>query len=54
VQVLLDRGVSNATKPLVETTLKRRAGKNIERLREDGDRRAPWMYRALPGEREAA
>jgi uncharacterized protein (DUF362 family) len=40
VVVLQARGVSNATKPLVETTLKRRLGKTLERTKEDG----VWIY----------
>lgn len=47
VEVLKSRGVSNATPALVETTMKRRLGKNLERVKEGEGRAAPWMYRAL-------
>lgn len=40
---LLARGVPNATKALVETTLKRRAGKTLERFKENGG----WVYRRI-------
>lgn len=39
------RGVSNATKAMVETTLKRRVGKTLERLKENGG----WVYRRRQG-----
>jgi hypothetical protein len=49
VSVLQERGVSNATLALVEATLRRRAGKNLERVKEgaaEGQARgAPWLYR---------
>jgi len=47
VEALQARGVSNATRVLVETTMKRRLGKNLERVKEGAGRGAPWMYRAL-------
>lgn len=42
---LQTRGVTNATKALVETTLKRRAGKTLERLNDNGG----WVYRRKQG-----
>ena len=46
---LQQRGVTNATPALVETTLKRRAGKTLERAKEGEGRSAPWLYKALRG-----
>jgi len=40
---LQGRGVGNATKQMVDTTLKRRVGKTLERIRDDGR----WVYRRM-------
>ncbi len=40
-EALQNRGVSNATKAMVDTTLKRRVGKTLERSRNT----AEWVYR---------
>lgn len=53
---LLARGVSNAKKPLVETTLKRRTGKTLEQVKSGpagggngSARNTPWLYRKVQG-----
>lgn len=49
VAELQARGVTNATRPLVESTLKRRLSKNLERRQEGEGRGAPWLYRQKEG-----
>jgi hypothetical protein len=44
---LVERGISNAKKPLVETTLKRRVGKTLELVKGENGRGASLYRRKL-------